>query len=200
MASTPLVDWQTVRLDRIDQLYEAHTLIEGTEVNSRGRRWRTGQINRLIVIALLAEFQGYARELHDATADEFVSRAGFLGPKVVGILRTLMTQDRRLDKANPDVNSLSADYARFGLDLWPKLVRYNALTPNRQKHLTRIVKARNGIAHADDSKIAQLEADGFPITLKTVKRWRSALSGLVDTMDKVMSDHIVAVHGGLKPW
>ena len=200
MALTSLLDWRTVRLDRIDQLIAAHSRIEGTSSNTRGRRWRTAQFNRLLVIALVAEFQGWARDLHDASATEFVRRSVTAGSTVEAVFRGALTFNRRLDRANPDKDSLAEDFGRFGLDLWATMQKRHTLTGSRQGHLSRIVKARNGIAHADESKIAQLRAEGFPITLKTVERWRSALNGLANTMDSVMSDQIVVVHGGPRPW
>jgi hypothetical protein len=198
MASAALVEWRTVRKARIDQLYDAHARMEGSA--APGRRWQTGQLNRLLVMAVAAEFQGFVRHLHDLSVDEFVTRTEFLGPQVSKVLRALLATDRAIDKGNPTPNGLGQDFGRFGLDLWPALRERDVRTTARHGQLERIIKARNGIAHADDQKIDQLTEEGYPMTLKTVKKWYSALNGLTDTMDTVLSDHIVVVHEGPRPW
>lgn len=160
MASRALDAWDTARLGRIDQLYDAHSRIEGGD--ARGRRWRTGQVNRLLVLALVAEFQGYCRDVHDLTVEEFVHRTSFLGSDLVEILRSLLSEDRKLDRGNPGIGELAKDFGRFGINWWSALASKNVRTAARQDHLERMMKARNGIAHADDLKIRNLAKDGFP--------------------------------------
>jgi hypothetical protein len=55
--------------------------------------------------------------------------------------------------------------------------------------------ARNGIAHADESKLDMLSADGFPMTLRTVRQWHRAMDRLTVTMDGALRSHLEATLG-----
>jgi len=205
MSSRALTEWTTERVTRLRELYDAHKSIEGA---GPGRRWRTTQLNRMLVMALCAEFQGYARDLHDEGTEEFVRQSSLLGPaqptlfnpKHVSVIRPLLSTNRRLDKANPDVGGLGEDFGRFGSSWWIDLAGHDSRTPSRQDHLSRLMKARNGIAHADEAKIQELRDDGYPITLDTVRKWHSAMHGLAQTMDAVLAGHLQSVFGGSRPW
>ena len=95
VASNALQYWLTVRLDRIEQLIGDHQRIEGGE--SRGRRWRTGQYNRLLDLSLAAEFQGFARDLHDEAVELFAERFAFGRPEVETIVKNALRVGRQLD-------------------------------------------------------------------------------------------------------
>lgn len=59
--------------------------------------------------------------------------------------------------------------------------------------------ASNGIAHDDHRKLGQARSDGWPLTLRSADRWRSALDGLAQAMDRVVgareSDDVEAESG-----
>jgi hypothetical protein len=59
--------------------------------------------------------------------------------------------------------------------------------------------ARNGIVHDDGAKIARVQADGWPLTLRSVDRWKSSLDGLARGMDRVVSGHLKLMYG-TTPW
>jgi hypothetical protein len=54
--------WRKERSERLDELLHAHQSVGGP---SRGRRWRTATLNEALLLRLAAEFQGFARDLHD---------------------------------------------------------------------------------------------------------------------------------------
>jgi hypothetical protein len=62
MTSVALQAWRSTRANRLDRLQSAHTAIGGS---GPGRRWLTEELNHALILRLAAEFQGFARELHD---------------------------------------------------------------------------------------------------------------------------------------
>jgi hypothetical protein len=60
--------WRKERSERLDELLHAHQSVGGP---SRGRRWRTATLNEALLLRLAAEFQGFARDLHEQTCDTF---------------------------------------------------------------------------------------------------------------------------------
>jgi hypothetical protein len=65
------------------------------------------------------------------------------------------------------------------MQLWADLEsRYPARCATWNRTLEILNTARNGIAHDDRSKLARARASGWPMTLQSVSRWRSALNGL----------------------
>ena len=116
------------------------------------------------------------------------------------MIQALLTRDRRLSRGNPDPSALGEDFGRFGLRWWPALASADSRTSIRQEQLRRLVTARNGIAHADDSKLDALRQDGYPITLRTVSSWHRAINGLATTMDVTLGRHLQEMSGGEAPW
>ena len=70
MASRALTTWRMERSERLDELLHAHQSVGGP---SRGRRWRTATLNEALLLRLAAEFQGFARDLHEQTCDTFAA-------------------------------------------------------------------------------------------------------------------------------
>ncbi len=67
---------------------------------------------------LVAEFQSFSRALHDEAVDLHVAAA------VVGqqsMLRTLLTQGRKLDSQNPRRAAIGSDFGRLGFSFIDEL-------------------------------------------------------------------------------
>ncbi|MGH9091574.1 MAG: hypothetical protein ACRDZR_09400 [Acidimicrobiales bacterium] len=192
--SNALIDWQGERAARLDQLIAAHQQIGGS---AAGRRWQTDQLNWALILRLAAEFQGFSRELHDLGAEALVS--DYPDP-VAGIVQRSLVFNRQLDRGNAQPSALGADFGRFGVDWWPELTRRDSRTTARQQKLDRLNRARNAIVHSVPADLDQLEREGHPPTLATVKRWRSGLGALAATMEAVLARHIAQVRGGPAPW
>ncbi|MGH3682151.1 MAG: hypothetical protein ACRDT2_18090, partial [Natronosporangium sp.] len=82
------------------------------------------------------------------------------------------------------------------LDLWPGLQRRFPTRSRRwRQQLAGLNDARNGLAHADPQRLTRVVAAGWPLTLQSVRRWRSMLDGLATGMDHVTGDHLHRVFG-----
>ena len=95
MPSVALVSWQTDRQQRIEELNAAHRAVGG---RGPGRRWRTRQLNWAMTLRLAAEFQGFARDLHDLAVDHFATTASGGNTQLAGVLRERLTTNRQLDR------------------------------------------------------------------------------------------------------
>jgi hypothetical protein len=196
MASLALERWRGERAAQLDGLLAAHVALEG---KGAGRRWRTTELNRALVLGLASHFQGFARTLHESTATAFGDLAQPTDPRAAAILASGLQVGRALDRQNANDESLGTDFSRFGLNVWPAMASRDRRTPGRQDRLRWFNRARNAVAHDDRDKLASVEAAGYPITLRTIRRWRSTLDGIAGTMDVVVADHLVDVFG-TRPW
>lgn len=197
MPSSALVAWQGLRATRLGELERAHTAVGGS---GPGRRTQTMQINWSLVLRLAGEFQGFSRDLHDLATQTFASWSAPSNQRLEQILLTLLTARRRLDKGNAEPGGLSEDFGRLGINWWPALTARDVRTKERVERLTRLNDARNAVAHANLAKLDTLRDDGYPLTLVTVARWRSALNGLAVTMDAEVAAHLATVFGRARPW
>jgi len=107
---------------------------------------------------------------------------------------------RLLNQGNADPGTLGNDFGLFGLVLWMALqARYPTRAKGWNQKLAALNMARNGIVHDDRAKIARAQTDGWPLTLQSVDRWKSALDGLTQGMDRVVGGHLKLVYG-TQPW
>lgn len=195
MASRALSYWQGELSDRLDELEGVHQTATGA---GPGRRWGTAQFNGQLFVALVGQFQSFARSLHDEALD--VLRRG---SPTSAQLATLAAQTRKLDTGNPRPSALGSDFGRLGMKLVPS-IQSRAHGATRLDRLEQAVELRNGIAHADDARIARL-AHLAPNrravrTLASYRRHRRALNGLVVDMDDVVADHVGGLTGQGRPW
>jgi hypothetical protein len=183
MASNALAKWQADRRVRLDRLEVTHSPVAA--------RTLADGLNRALILQLAAEFQGFARELHDEAARAL---AAVLAPGDPVRQRTLIVpyqKQRRLARGNASPASLGEDFGLFGLRLWEGLRRLYPIR-GQQWHdrLALLNEARNGLAHADDQKVAKVTSAGWPLTLRSARRWRGMLDGLVVGMDRVVYEHL----------
>jgi hypothetical protein len=197
MASGALTAWQTGRSQRLDRLLTAHRAVGGTD---RGRRTETEEINWALVLLLAAEFQGFARDLHDEAVDIFASQAAGARPQVLEVLRNQLTEGRKLDQGNANAGALGSDFGRIGLRLVPALKVAHHASMSRLRRLAALNEARNAIAHANSGALTHLRHDGHPMTLVTVRSWRGALDGLTQSMDAVVSAYLTDLFSITAPW
>jgi hypothetical protein len=197
MSSASLVTWAAIRADRIRRLRAAHEAFGGS---GPGRRWVTDELNHALILRLASEFQGFARDLHDESG-LFVARC--LAPwdqQLQDSLRIPYTLYRKMNQGNADPGTLGNDFGLFGMPLWADLqARYPAHARGWNQKLAALTMARNGIVHDDSAKIARVQADGWPLTLRSVDRWKSSLDGLARGMDRVVGGHLRLMYG-TTPW
>lgn len=197
MASDALVNWRSARAEHLDELVEAHQSVGGT---SPGRRWRTEQINFALALRLAVEFQGFSRELHDVASRTFGSWASPDDQRVAEVIANVLTHGRHLDRANATEESLSSDFSRLGFQFWSVMKSVDPRTSSRLTELRRLNRARNAIAHDNPHVLVELRREGRPITLTTIRRWRSSLNSLAATMDGAVAHHLGNVFGRTQPW
>lgn len=202
MPSSALTRWQRERSVRLDKLFEAHVRIGGTRPGRRALADEqiNRQINAALVLQLSAEFQGFARELYDELADAVLGEVGGAEPGVRIMLQRYLDETRALDRGNAHPGALGSDFARFGIELWPRMIERDRRTTARQAHLDRLNTARNAVAHSDEAELAKLRQEGIGITLATTRTWRQALDQLALGMDATLADHFAAEFGGRQPW
>lgn len=195
MPSEALVDWRSVGLARLAELEAVHTQVTGS---ARGRRWGTTQLNRSLFIVLVAQFQAYARGLHDQATDVHVA-AALSGQRV--LVHTLLTQGRKLDTQNPRRAALGSDFGRLGFGFIDAL---KAATPSATAELDaleELIDYRNAIGHGDEATIGSIEALGrIRATKGSYRRYRRTIDRLAGTMDDVVSKQLSAVLGINRPW
>src|SRR2546429_4653309 len=175
MPSAALLDWKTDRATRLDRLLAAHKAVG---VTNSGRRWVTDELNPSLILRLAAEFQGFARQLHNDTSEALVAALAPSDGRRQGALRTPYLAGRRLDRGNADPSALRSDFLLFGMELWTELDgRYPSRSPRWRRQLGVLNTARNGLAHDDAQRISNVLADGWLLTLPFIHRWRLALDG-----------------------
>lgn len=195
MPSTALSQWRSSGLERLAELEAVHANLSGT---GPGRRWGTTQLNRSLFLALVAQFQGYCRDLHDEAAQVFIGQAS---PHQMSTLKVLVVQGRRLDTHNPRRSTLGHDFVRVGLTLIDDLKAAGPQVVDHLDALDRVVDYRNAVGHGDETKIAALEAGGeIRATKRSYEQHRRALDALAGTMDDVVADKLASSLGIARPW
>jgi len=189
--SEALTIWRTESSEKLDELIAAHATVGGTR---RGRRYATAQLNASLVVQIAAHFQLFCRDLHTEAAQILVSAApaGYRA-----MLRVAFTNRRGLDRGNASAETISADFARFDLDIWSAAKAASSLTPTRRMRLEQLNTWRNAIAHQDFLFTTEQQAllSGTSLTLPWARRWRGICIGLAQTFDFVVGTHVEGITG-----
>ena len=203
--SIPLRTWLGPRRDAINTLADAHAQMG--EVDGPGRPLEIGRpVGHAYVLRVVAEFQAFARDLHDLTAEKLVELSQ-PDDHYRALLTAAATGGRYIDRGNADLRSLERDFRRLGLTgLNGKIGGRSAFwveTPQGGRgdraFYGDLIELRNCLAHGNQVQLDRLRASG---TLDTVSWARARLPGLNRTaraLDRVMWDHL---HGTflLDPW
>lgn len=146
----------------------------------------------------VAQFQSYCRNLHDeaVAVHVAVAKAG-----QQSMLRTLLTQGRKLDSQNPRRAALGSDFGRLGLAFVVELKAARPAVAAELDHLEELIDFRNAVGHGDESAIAVIESRGAVRSTKaSYVRSRRILDRLVSTMDEVVAVRLGALLGVPNPW
>jgi hypothetical protein len=197
VASKALELWRTERADRLDQLLLAHRLVGGP---SRGRRWRTAALNDALILRLAAEFQGFARDLHDLACDQLAAWAAPTSAAVESVIRNRLREGRDLDRGNAHPGVVGKDFGRFGFEVWPALARRDPSSTRHNASLERLNAARNAVAHDDAAALTALRIQGYPLVLATYRQWRRDLNALAGNLDGEVSLQLGRLFGRPGPW
>lgn len=200
MPSEALREWRTTRRKRLEELIGVHALIDPKR--GPGRRAGTQQFNLAFIVVLAAEWQGFARALHDEARDSFAAVVEESGSRHgAERLRFLLTADRKLDRGNANQASIANDFRRLGiLDLWDTVDATDPHGKSRRIKLELLMTARNAIAHADEAGLQALRAKGVPLNLAEAKIWMRALDGLAVSLDRLVAEFLGGLFGRGEPW
>ena len=195
MPSTALSDWSSKRSTGLNNLQSVHATFTG---GRQGRQWATEKLNHSLILSLAAEFQGFARDLHDEAIGCILAQVT-TDTDTLRLLRANFEHNRFVDSGNANAGNLGNDFARLGIGLWGDIkTAYPKRGPQWNDALTRLNAARNAIAHNNRAQL--LTAVGQqPLTLRSAKRWRSSLNGLTAAMDKVVGAYLKNLTG-VDPW
>jgi hypothetical protein len=197
MVSAALSEWRSGRKAKLNNLLGAHIAVGGSGV---GRRWATEELNHALVLRLASEFQGFCRDLHDEAVGRLVETVAPANPQLQQVLVIPYRTGRRLDRGNAEPGGLGNDFGLLGMTLWPDIkAKYPVRGEEWRRKLELLNEARNGIAHDDATKLARVRSSGWPLTLPSIRRWRSALDGLAAGMDHVTKDYLQRLLN-VTPW
>lgn len=195
MSSAALSEWQSTGVGRLDELEGIHAQATGP---GPGRRWGTEQLNRSLFVALVAQFQTYCRALHDEAIDAHVAQAN---PRQAALLRTLLTQGRKLDTHTPRTAHLGSDFARLGFKLVDGINDTGSEAEQALGSLDVLVEFRNAIGHGNETEIAALVKTGEIKSTKTsYRRFRRILERLAVIMDGVVAAKLGDLLDVPAPW
>lgn len=172
--------WVGPRKRALDEMTAAHAAIGGS---GRGRRYATQQVNQAYAMLLVAQFQGFCRDLHREAADAML-------PPVPAAYHPILSGSilfaRKLMTGNPNPGNIGSDYNRLGLDFWPAVVNAHPRAKADKDGLERLCEWRNAIAHQDfDAK----KLGGTILRLSQIRRWRASCKRLARGFDTVLHTH-----------
>jgi hypothetical protein len=202
--SFPLGRWLGPRREAIDALAQAHAQLG--EVDGPGRPLEIGRpVAHAYVLRVVAEFQAFARDLHDLAAETMVRMSG-AGAGSQAMLIAAATVGRMIDRGNADLRSLEQDFRRVGISgissrIASHSVRWSSDQSRRgdQAYYQDLIELRNALAHGNQQQLDRLRYRGV---LDTMSWARGRLPGLGRTaraLDHVVWDHLHSVFGR-NPW
>jgi len=155
----------------------------------------------LLVMRMAAEFQGFARDLHDEAAGFLAVAATSGNQSVASVLRAGIAAGRALNRGNATGSTLAVDFGRIGMIFWQAIKIQDPVSgPVWETDLGNLVKMRNAIAHDDQAQILKLEQSGFRLERVLTRRWHGSLDSLAASMDDVVASYLGALLGVPPPW
>lgn len=195
MASLALRNWTGTCLPRLDELEQIHQDATGTKP---GRRWGTNQLNRSLFVALMAQFQVFCRDLHDEAVAIHVRHAN---PSQAAVLRTLLTQGRKLETGNPRTDTLGGDFGRLGFRIIEAVRAVDQRASDDLDRLDLLADFRNAVVHGNETEIEAWSSAGEISATKTVYlRHRRSMERLAGTLDAVVGEKMADELGLAAPW
>jgi hypothetical protein len=189
-----LGDWRLA----LEVISEAHQHIG--QVAGPGRPREVGRrLAHAYILQLVADFQAFARDLHDLAASSIVDLSG-VDPRYRGVLTTAATEGRQVDRGNADRRALQLDYRRLGLaDLNDKLGQKNASWPQDRQEYDHLIILRNAIAHGNQRQLEARRPEGVLDTRTWARMRRPALNRFARALDEIVWEHLRTTFGQ-DPW
>lgn len=158
------------------------------------------QIQLALIRLLTSEFQGFARDLHDEGIAVVHDQMAGWNPVWARVVEQLLRNGRDLDRRNASPSALASDFDRFGLNLWPDLIRRDGRHARWHGSLERLNLARNAIAHDDVGKFRRLHGDGVALDLHAFHAWRRAAEAVAVGIDRLLAEHLAETLCPRVPW
>jgi hypothetical protein len=159
----------------------------------------TEQLNEALVLRVMAEFQGYVRDLLDLATIKIVRGSGCGLPYQAQIIAA-MSRNRVIDRGNPRLEALEEDLSRLGLQrVRQQLSRKNPSHAADVARLQRLVELRNALAHADEVKLLSLSRSGTRATKLYITSSLACLGRFASALDKVVWDYLLGSFS-TDPW
>jgi len=201
--SFPLSRWYSQRREAIDTLATAHAQLG--EVDGRGRPLEIGRpVGHAYLLRVVAEFQAFARDLHDLAAEKMVEASGAQS-EYAPVLVVAVTEGRFIDRGNADLRSLQNDYRRLGIrGLLGKIaVQTGSWAPQGRRgdraHFQDLIEMRNALAHGNQGQVDALRRRGVMDTVSWARARLPGLDRIARTLDHIVWDHLHDTFG-VEPW
>lgn len=195
MGSPALRIWEATRLPRLRELATVYLAVAESD---SAREWGTAQLSRSRFVVLVAEFQGYCRDLHDAASQIHLERIDPSQRKMVG---RLLRETRALQRRNPSRSAIGADFMRLDIHIVLELQQAKPESTRQLDRLDRLIGYRNAIVHGDDAGVAQMEtSDDLRPTADSYGKHADSIGHLVARMDAVVSATLSATLEMRQPW
>lgn len=163
--------------------------------------WQEKQADGVMVVRLAAEFQGFARDLHDEAIEFMVTTVAGSNSDLLSALRVGMAANRTLGRNNANADTLEKDFYRLGMLFWGAINRaYPRRGHNWRQQLNKLVEMRNCLAHEDVAKQLKLQSEGYSLTESRVKDWQRDLDLLAEAMDDVVGAYLSRLLRVPRPW
>lgn len=188
MPSNSLKQWQT---DRVPRLNAVDAQCDAVFALAPPSPELADENLRAYTMLLSAHWQGFCRDLHTECV-QIVAAA--TPPAMQLMIQGQCLAERQLDGANPSYETIRRDFERFDFDLKPLLDASPANAP-RITRLGHLNKWRNYAAHHKTT----LPPDGGPLSLATVRLWRTSCTELAAELDGIMYNQLQVLTGAA-PW
>lgn len=201
--SPALHHWSTSRRSNIDELRRARSLVSHAGPGSgAGRPPQAGtqQLNEAMVLRVVAEFQGFVRDLFDLATITMIRGSG-CAPRHEAQLILAATRGRAVDRRSPNLEAIKGDAERLGItDVRSRLAGKNLRHSDDAKALTDLVGLRNALAHDNQDQLRNLSRSGVRPTMLFVSRSQSVLGRHARALDQVVWNHLTHFFPATDPW
>jgi len=202
--SFPLSRWLGPRREAIEALAQAHAQLG--EVDGPGRPLEIGRpVAHAYVLRVVAEFQAFARDLHDLAAESMVGMSE-VSANSQAMLIAAATLGRMIDRGNADLRSLDQDFRRIGISgISGRIASHSARwSPAKawrgdQAFYQDLIELRNALAHGNQQQLDRLRSRTVLDTLSWAKDRLPGLDRTARALDRVVWDHLRSAFGR-NPW
>ncbi|MCJ7857191.1 hypothetical protein [Corynebacterium kalidii] len=150
-------------------------------------------IDRTLYPALVAEFQGFCRDLHDETISTISEEASWPTEQLAALATAAIRKGRGLNHKNPSPSVIDEDFRSLGLPIWRRAQQLHPEDyPGWRASLETLVRIRNAVAHSDQERI-DLFFTKRQLTFAYWEHTRKLLTELAIVMNSVVRTYLVEI-------